>query len=123
MLYQVTLVVIDRPFTYGRSDSLPGLTNADIDDSHRASTDAAVTIVDPLQTYRHLYGLRQMNILTVHLVFTAALVHIHNVYFAPGDPTRIAARKRLAAIRVYILISLMLFDHDMMIQSVTVVKA
>ncbi|KAL3442901.1 fungal-specific transcription factor domain-containing protein [Aspergillus insuetus] len=95
MLYYAILVAIDRPFTYGRSESLPGLTHADIEESHRASTDAAVAIVDILQEYRQLYGLRQMNIHTVHLIFTAALVHIHNVYFAPGEPTRMAARRHL----------------------------
>ncbi|KAL2825533.1 fungal-specific transcription factor domain-containing protein [Aspergillus pseudoustus] len=95
MLYYAILVAIDRPFTYGRSESLPGLTNADIDESHRACTDAAVAIVELLQTYRQSCGLRQMNIHTVHLIFTAALVHIHNVYFAPADLMRAAARRFL----------------------------
>jgi hypothetical protein len=95
MLYYAILVAIDRPFTYGRCESLPGLTRAEIEESHRASTDAAVIIVHLLQEYRQWYGLRQMNIHTVHLIFTAALGHIHNVYFAPGEPTRMAARKHL----------------------------
>jgi hypothetical protein len=33
-----------------------------------------------------------MNIHTVHLIFTAALVHIHNVFVAPAEDTRTTAR-------------------------------
>lgn len=33
-----------------------------------------------------------MNIHTVHLIFTAALVHIHNVFFASAEHTRTTAR-------------------------------
>lgn len=95
MQYSAILVVIDRPFTYGLYQRLPGLTPADMEESHTACTNAAVSLVNLLQTYRSHHGARQMNIHSVHLVFTAALVHIHNVYFAPCEAVRTAARRFL----------------------------
>lgn len=95
MQYYAILVVIDRPFTYGRHTQLPGLIPADVQESHIACTDAAASIINRVQTYRFHHGARQMNIHTVHLIFTAALVHIHNVYFAPSEQVRAAARPLL----------------------------
>ncbi|KAF9886161.1 hypothetical protein FE257_011986 [Aspergillus nanangensis] len=94
MQYHAILVIIDRPFAFSPSQP-SGLTEKEIETSRRSCTQSAAAIAKLIRALRRQYSLRRMNIHTVHLIFTAALVHVHNAYISPESSICATARQDL----------------------------
>ncbi|RVX74851.1 hypothetical protein B0A52_01128 [Exophiala mesophila] len=86
MQYHCVVIVTSRPF-FASSKKLVGLLPQEIAVHRNSCTSSANSVARLIQIYRRLYGLRRINVQAVHLIFTAALVH---VFMACGaqDATR-----------------------------------
>lgn len=97
MQYHAIQVIIEPPFIFGASsrNTSSGLTPREAEESRTACNDAAAAIAQILQLFRRQYGLSRMNIHTVHLVFTASVVHVYNLYFGSTQELRNSAQRYL----------------------------
>jgi len=77
MQYHCIMILVHRPFFSVRT-GLSGLSFAEVTASRNACTEAAASIARLVQIYRRLYTLRRINVQTVHLIFTATLIHVVN---------------------------------------------
>jgi hypothetical protein len=82
MQFYALRIIVDRPFLSLASNA--ALSDQDISRSQKSCFDAASSIARLAQIYRRQYTLRRANIQTVHLIFTAALIHVHHAYLS-GD--------------------------------------
>ncbi|KUL85786.1 hypothetical protein ZTR_07392 [Talaromyces verruculosus] len=82
MQFYALRIFVDRPFLSLSSNT--ALSEQDISHSQKSCFDAASSIARLAQIYRRQYTLRRANIHTVHLIFTAALIHVHHAYLS-GD--------------------------------------
>lgn len=98
MQYHAIQAIIECPFIFFSASSrntLSGLTPKEAEESRTACDDATAAIAQILQLLRRQYGLSRMNIHNVHLVFTASVVHIYNIYFASTPELRNSAQRYL----------------------------
>lgn len=75
MQYHCVAIVTARPF-FASSKKLLGLLPQEIAIHRNSCTSSANSVARLIQIYRRLYGLRRINVQAVHLIFTAALVHV-----------------------------------------------
>lgn len=94
MQYHAIRIIVERPFL-----SLPAHTGIparqDMERSREACYDAACAISSLVQKIRRHFSLRRINIQTVHHIFTAMLVHVHNACLSEDYQLRNASYRHL----------------------------
>ncbi|KAJ5823885.1 hypothetical protein N7447_006225 [Penicillium robsamsonii] len=94
MQFHAVRIIVDQPFAF-QQPGLGGLTEENITHSQECCHDAALSITKLLQTIRRHFSLRRVNIQTVHLIFTAMLVHTQSAFLSPDFQMRDTARRQL----------------------------
>ncbi|CAI7677390.1 unnamed protein product [Penicillium discolor] len=94
MQFHAVRIIIDQPFAF-QVPGLGGLTEENITHSRECCHDAALSITKLLQAIRRHFSLRRVNIQTVHLIFTAMLVHTQSAFLSPDFQMRDTARRQL----------------------------
>lgn len=79
MQYHATLIILHRPFLkYANSD-------ANVIRARRICRTAAVDISNLVDKYQNSwYGMRRVNVIALHIIFTAATVHLLNIWNETG---------------------------------------
>lgn len=93
MQFHAIRIIVDRPFLSLASNT--SLSEQKILHSQKSCFDAASSIAQLIQQYRRRYTFRRANIHTVHLVFTAALIHVHHAYLSTNSAIQSSATKYL----------------------------
>ncbi|KAJ6092302.1 hypothetical protein N7467_004271 [Penicillium canescens] len=94
MQFHAVRIIVDQPFSFQLAGT-NGLTEEEIKQSRECCHDAAWSITKLLQAIRRNFSLRRVNIQTVHLIFTAMLVHVHSAFLSPDFQIRDTARRQL----------------------------
>jgi hypothetical protein len=94
MQFHTLSIFLHRPYfsrdllEYSQSTPVAGSTRPEAVRS--ACVSAAHSLVEILQLYRQQHTLRHTNVQTVHLIFTASLIHIYNACTSPPSSRKIA---------------------------------
>lgn len=92
MQFYAIKIIIHRPFLSILSSDTT-LSEQEIRRAQNSAEEAASCIARLVQIYRRHYTLRRSNIHTVHLIFTATLIHVHNACISENSTTQqLAAR-------------------------------
>ncbi|KAJ5518223.1 hypothetical protein N7453_000645 [Penicillium expansum] len=94
MQFHAVRIIVDQPFAF-QVPGLGGLTEENITHSRECCHDAALSITKLLQAIRRHFSLRRVNLQTVHLIFTAMLVHTQSAFLSPDFQMRDTARRQL----------------------------
>ncbi|KAJ5958499.1 uncharacterized protein N7479_005649 [Penicillium vulpinum] len=94
MQFHAVRIIVDQPFAF-QQPGPGGLTEENITHSRECCHDAALSITKLLQAIRRHFTLRRVNIQTVHLIFTAMLVHTQSAFLSPDFQIRDTARRQL----------------------------
>lgn len=78
MQYYCVVILVNRPFFAQSTNDQSSSSSGTPAIGRSSCTAASTSMTRLLQLYRRLYGFRRINIQAVHLIFTAALIHVCN---------------------------------------------